>query len=275
MKFHFLEATDLNDAWFQALHRVMNEGRWYLITKGSNEGTHRAGIAIVQRIQYPGHKPLHPLMPEGSGLPAPTSQEDIEDYFALYIMSTEKAENEHYTYGEDLQWLHQWVIDHYKKYGHGTNHCYMSVGRPETVYFYDRDIGYEETIKIFNPDTGEIIKERHVGNEWNKNPENKPSSQCLRGIDTWIDEGKLHFWVYFRSWDLWGGYPVNLGGLQLLKKYMADEIGIGDGEMIVSCKDLHIYESTIEIALTRVGIKKNVKEWLGWLLEQKKAVVRG
>ena len=41
---------------------------------------------------------------------------------------------------------------------------------------------------------------------------------CLRHIDTRIQDGKLHFYPYFRSWDLWGGFPANLGGIQLMKE---------------------------------------------------------
>ncbi|MBU1159936.1 thymidylate synthase [Patescibacteria group bacterium] len=251
MKFHFLEATDLNDAWFQAVSLAMTKGRRYTITKGSNEGIDRLEIAVDINILYPGSRPLHPIMPEGSNVPPPTTEEDINEYLE-YLMTGEKKENEHYTYGEDLSWLHEWVINHYQKYGHGNNHGFMTVGRPETVYFYDRNIGYEETITVFNSLTGEIIRQKHISNEWNKNPGNKPSSQCLRGIDTWIDEDGFNVSVIFRSWDLWGGFPVNLGGIQLLKEYMASEIGVKDGIMHVSCPKLHIYEHTWLVALMRL-----------------------
>ncbi len=195
-------------------------------------------------------------MPEGSNIPPPTSEQDINDYLE-YLMTGERKENEHYTYGEDLYWLIGWAIDHYKKYGHGNNHCYMTVGRPETVFFYDRDVEYIEDIIVVEDN---VVRQRHINNLWNKNPENKPSSQCLRGIDTWIDEGKLHFWIYFRSWDLWGGFPVNLGGIQLMKEYMASEIGVRDGSMVVSCKDLHVYEHTWAVALMRIKKPESILE---------------
>jgi len=41
---------------------------------------------------------------------------------------------------------------------------------------------------------------------------------------------------------LWAGFPSNLAGIQLLKEYMASEIGVEDGEMVVMSKGLHIYE---------------------------------
>ncbi len=71
---------------------------------------------------------------------------------------------------------------------------------------------------------------------------------CLRAIDTRIRDGRLHFIIYFRSWDLWAGFPSNLAAIQLLKEYMAGEIGVGDGELIALSKGLHLYEYSWEQA---------------------------
>jgi len=71
---------------------------------------------------------------------------------------------------------------------------------------------------------------------------------CLRSIDTRIQDGKLHFIIYFRSWDLWGGFPANLAGLQQVKEYIAAQIGVEDGEMICSSKSLHLYNYVWELA---------------------------
>ncbi len=242
-----INARNLGDAWFLALDKIMSEGRKHYIDSGSYEGIHRIGMSTVINIENPADKPIFPLVPDG--IPAPTTQEDIDEYVG-YLINGEKQPNEHYTYGEDLSWLVEWVIGHYKKFGHGNNHGYMPVGHPETVLFYDRDVEYSADIKVV--DASGNTRTRHIDNAWNKNPDIKTSSQCLRGIDTWIEDGKLHFWVYFRSWDLWGGFPVNLGGIQLLKEYMAAEIGVEDGPMIVACKDLHVYEHTWVVALMRL-----------------------
>lgn len=256
----FIEATSISDAWFQALYKIMEHGRKYFITKGSYEGIHRIGMPITINIQHPGTRPLHPLMPEGSNVPPPTSEQDINDYLG-YLMTSERQPNEHYTYGEDLYWQIEWCINHYKEAGYGNNHCYMTVGRPETILFYDTDVDYYEEITVKPPNLNRGVSfHRKIGNRWNKDPKEKPSSQCLRGIDTWIDEGKLNFWVYFRSWDLWGGFPVNLGGIQLLKEYMASEIGVEDGIMVVSCKDLHVYEHTWAVALMRLRKDEKILE---------------
>ncbi len=250
-----IEATDLGDAWFQVIYNILTKGRQYEITKGSFEGIDRFGVPFLAKIKFPGSRPLAPIMPEGSSIPPPTNEDGIQQYM-LYLMGSERQPNEHYTYGEDLHWLIEWVISHYKKFGYGTNHGYMTVGRPETVHFYDRDINYYENITVSDRVTGKILRNRAISNDWNEDKEVETSSQCLRGIDTWIDEEKLHFWCYFRSWDVWGGFPVNLGGIQLVKEYMASEIGVEDGEMIVTCKDIHIYEHTLPVALQRINKEK-------------------
>ena len=71
---------------------------------------------------------------------------------------------------------------------------------------------------------------------------------CLRSIDTRIQDNKLHFFPYFRSWDLWNGLPANLGAIQLLKEYITSEIGIEDGEIIATSKGLHIYDYVFDLA---------------------------
>jgi len=257
VKTAYIEASSLEDAWFQALNEIMLHGRRYKIDSGSFEGTYRAGRRILIDIMAPGVRPLAPLMPEGSNIPPPTTDEAIQRY-SLYLLTGEKQPNEHYTYGEDLWWQIEWVIDHFRKEGFGNNHCYMTVGRPETALFYDLDVDYDEMIVVKDRVKGNVVWKRRISNKWNKNPQDKPSSQCLRGIDTWIEDEKLHFWAYFRSWDLWGGFPENLGGIQLVKEYMAERIGVADGIMTVSCKDLHVYEHGWPVALMR--LRKEMKD---------------
>ena len=76
----------------------------------------------------------------------------------------------------------------------------------------------------------------------------KPVTHAL---DTRIKENKLHFIIYFRSWDLWNGFPANLGAIQLLKEYMASCIGVDDGEIIAASKGLHLYDYVWELAKLR------------------------
>ena len=159
---------------------------------------------------------------------------------------------EHYTYGQDLSWQIEWIIDYYKKNGPGTKHCYMTVGRPESLWFYDDTVDYTEHIMVKNRKTGTPVVTRSIDNAFNQN--SAGTTQCLRGIDTAIKYGKLVFSIHFRSWNLWAGLPANLGCLQMVKEHMADQIGVEDGEMFIACLKLGLSEVCFDLARLRLYI---------------------
>jgi thymidylate synthase len=213
MELEFIEARDLPDAWFQCVYGILERGRTYTIDRGSYQGQKRVEFDyITVHIKYPGTKPLLPDIPPALGIPNPVAEGYLDQYLP-YLMTSAKKEGEEYTYGEYLEPQISEVIRMYREDGYGTNQAYMTVG--------DRD-----TIHLSDP-------------------------PCLRGIDTRIKEDRLHFVVYFRSWDLWNGFPANLGAIQLLKEYMADSIGVGDGEIIAASKGLHLYDYIWELAKLR------------------------
>ncbi|MFA5096504.1 MAG: thymidylate synthase [Candidatus Omnitrophota bacterium] len=235
----YIDAFDLDDAWFQCLCEILDHGHVYTITKGSYEGQKRLEFDYcVVRVKKPGHQ-IIPIIPEGMSIPAPTDMDYIQGYLS-YLMTGTKTETEDYTYGERLvsprvklkvdgKGLAQEmplevnqieeVIRLYKEKGSGTNQAVMEIGMPSDI-------------KLIDP-------------------------PCLRIIDTRIRYGKLHFMLYFRSWDLWGGFPSNLGGLQLVKQYMAEEIGVEDGEIIAASKGLHLYDYAWDLAKLRTN-KQNL-----------------
>jgi thymidylate synthase len=152
---------------------------------------------------------IRPLSPiVPPGVPAPATDENIEEYMS-YLITADKKPDEQYTYGEDLSHQIDEIIRRYKL-GFDTNQMCMSVGSSASIYLDD--------------------------------------PQCMRVVDTRIQDGMLHFILYFRSWDLWGGFPTNLGGLQLLKEYMAGEIGVKDGSIVAFSKGLHLYEHCWDLA---------------------------
>ena len=233
----FIDAFDLDDAWFQCLSKILDEGHVYTITQGSYKGQKRLEFDFVSvRVKNPGHQ-IIPIIPEGMSIPAPTDMDYIQGYLS-YLMTGAKTDTEDYTYGErlvepkarvkeqiegkemtkeiplDCNQIEE-VIKMYREKGHGTNQATMEIGMPSDL-------------KLDDP-------------------------PCLRIIDTRVRYGKLHFILYFRSWDLWGGFPSNLGGLQLVKHYMADEIGVGDGEIIAVSKGLHLYDYSWELAKLRTN----------------------
>jgi thymidylate synthase len=142
-------------------------------------------------------------------------------------MPDKQAPNERYTYGERLTNPKVFVdgrecacgvnpveegIDIYRKGNYGTNQAIMEIGMPSDITLED--------------------------------------PPCLRLIDTRVTDGKLHFVLYFRSWDLWAGFPSNLAAIQLLRKTVP-EIG-QDGTITAVSKGLHLYEYTFGFALQRL-----------------------
>ena len=203
-----LDARDLPEAWFLCLREVLTRGREYVIERGSYVGSRRRELDFI--VLQVRHPGRRPIIPDvPQGVPPPSSMEYVENYLQ-YLMTSFKADTEQYTYGEDLEPQIPEVIRIYREDGHNTNQGFMAVGS-------------RESLKL-------------------------PDPPCLRGIDTRVADGKLHFVVYFRSWDLWAGLPSNLAGIQLMKEYIASEVGVEDGEIIALSKGLHLYDYAWELA---------------------------
>jgi thymidylate synthase len=255
----------INDTWFNLLYSINELGRKNKIDSGSFEKeTYRLEFdfvsgTITHPIQYTDsgvRVPLAVNVPEGC--PAPTNEADIEDYFVNYIMDSNLATNEHYRYStwlvggnyklpkaniDDLSIDKnilitvpnqvQWCIDHFKQKGYGTNHCCISVGYPESNLAYD--VKYDSEM-------------------------DRGTSPCLRIVDLKIveDDGVNHLLLncYFRSWDLYSGLPVNLGGLALLMEYICNELGdVSPGSLSFCSKGLHIYGFQMEALKARLNLK--------------------
>ncbi len=187
----FIEARDLPDAWFQCIYRIFeNEGvHEYVIDRGSFEGNQAPRVRSRDGpYKISGNDTAHPRYPCRARDPAPTSMDYVEEYLQ-YLMTDKKAPNELYTYGERLTNPKviidgreyacgvnpvEEVIDIYKKGNFGTNQAIMEIGMPSDITIED--------------------------------------PPCLRLIDTRVTDGKLHFVLYFRSWDLWAGFPIESRG---------------------------------------------------------------
>ena len=259
MQPHTVNARDLPDLWFQAVHDILDHGRRFTIDRGSYAGQTRLEYDyFIGHVKHPGTQPLLPDIPPGCGIPNPVEEAYIyggqgyQRSYIEYLMTGHKEPGESYTYGErltrvpldgdKLAWWNgsqseiidrrepdgkivfedqgqlyinqiEWIIDTYKQHGYRNNQMVLQVAHPSDLSLVD--------------------------------------PPCLRSIDTRIQDNTLHFFVYFRSWDLWGGLPANLAGIQNLKEYMAGAIGVKDGEMIVESKGLHLYGYAEDLAKLR------------------------
>jgi Thymidylate synthase len=193
---------------------VLTDGYEYTIERGSYTGQKRKELDMI--TVHIKNPGNRPLIPDvPPGVPAPSTLEYIDNYLP-YLMTAHRAEGEQYTYGQYLEAQIAKVIKMYRDTGFNTNQAFMTVGNPETLDLED--------------------------------------PPCLRSIDTRVRYGKLHFVIYFRSWDLWAGFPSNLAAIQMLKEYMAAEIGVEDGEIIAMSKGMHIYDYAWDIAKTAAGM---------------------
>jgi thymidylate synthase len=239
MKCEFVKAHNLDRIHFELVRRVFQSGNTYIIKRGSWEGHKRLEFDhITLQVTNPETRPLSPQMP--SGVSPVTSDDDIINYAAKYLMSGEVEENEIYTYGQYIEPQIEPIIKMLKEGGYETNQATMSVGDKNSVH------------------------EEHPA--------------CLRLIDCRVKDERLHFIAYFRSWDLWAGLPENLGGLQILKEYMCEKIGVGPGETIAMSKGLHLYDYQWPQALARLGgnmpedssiIKEEAELGEGWMEKSK------
>ncbi len=213
MNLMHIPARDIPDAWFQCLYQILEKGNKYKIDRGSYKGQERLEFDyITVHIKHPNSRPLIPDIPPGCDVPPPVAEEYLDDYLP-YLITSEKKEGEDYTYGQYLEPQIADVIKMFKLEGEGTNQAYMAIG--------DKD-----SIRLVDP-------------------------PCLRGIDCRLRDNKLNFMLYFRSWDLWNGFPANLAAIQLMKEYMADMLGAEDGEIIAASKGLHLYDYAWKLAEIR------------------------
>jgi len=223
MKIVYLESFDIPSSWYSLLKEVWNKGVEYCIERGSFEGRKRKELDYVTvRIINPSNRPLCPTdIP--SDVPSPSNEETIRYYFQQ-LVSPHKFTDEDYSYGERLAGGYHLVPYDLIE---GKRVSSRALNQLEKVI---------EMLKN-TPNTNQACME--VGSPYDLMLEHPP---CLRVIDCRIRYNKLHFFLYFRSWDLYSGYPSNMGAIQLLKEYMSEKIGVEDGELIASSKGLHLYD---------------------------------
>ncbi len=227
----FLKTKTISDAWFQLIYNIFDHSYTQNIQRGSFEKEQ-------YRLQYPGiavyiehpAEDMVPIIPPALGIPSPTTMEYIEDYFANYLMDPELSENETYRYSSRIHnpmpgggTQLQRAIDMLRETPL-TNQAVVEIGTPQD---YDACYGKDEKL---DPPCLRLLDFKAV-----------PHENALR----------LTVTVYFRSWDLWAGFPSNLGGLELLKQYVAGETGLINGPMYAYSAGAHIYGYQEELAKIR------------------------
>ncbi len=226
-----LHAKTISDAWFQLIYNIFDRSYTQKIQKGSFEKEQ-------YRLQYPSiavfiehpSEDMVPVIPPALGIPSPTTMEYIEDYFAAYLMDPQLSENETYKYASRIQ--------------HPMPKGGTQLDRVIEM-LKNTPLTNQAIVEIGSPDDHDVC----IGNDGKLDP------PCLRLLDFKAvpqgDELVLSISCYFRSWDLWAGFPTNLGGLELLKRYVADEAGLKSGPLYAYSAGAHIYGYQEDIARIR------------------------
>jgi len=248
-------ASSIPDAWFQGIYNVLEKGFKYEIEQGSFVGQTRlefdwfSCLITNPYAETPegSYDAMLPVMPEGSTIIPPVDNGYVEQYMP-YLMTGEMDEKEQYTYGSKINehpYVKASISKEFNERGFKNVETFESVIIDQVSHFIEL---LKET-----PGTNQAILQ--VGE-----PADclLPDPPCLRHIDMRVrkdENGKAHliFYPYFRSWDLWGGFPANLAGIAVLQKQMADDIGVQSGPIMASSKGLHIYGYVEELAKIRKG----------------------
>ena len=236
-----IEATTIGDAWFQCISKVLDIGNKYIIEQGSFVGQTRLEFDYCTiQISHPYQEPydlMLPDIPDHYNIPSPVEKGYIEQYLP-YLMTGHKEPDEDYTYGERINAVH--LMKQVKE------------ANTLDLIFVDHIVlnQVDHFIELLTntPNTNQAILQVAQPQDCLLN-----DPPCLRHIDMRVQNNKLIFYPYFRSWDLWGGFPANLAGIAVLQKYMADSIGIESGAMIASSKGLHLYGYVENLAKLRTN----------------------
>lgn len=211
-----ITASTIPDAWFQCVNSVLDRGERYLIEDGSFVGETRIEFDwITVYIKHPYSEPwdtMLPQIPSNLGIPNPVEDGYIERYLP-YLMEDDIKDNEIYTYGSRIKQQIGYFIHRMRTKGFNSNQYILQVAKPSDAWLSD--------------------------------------PPCLRHLDLRVKNKTLIFYPYFRSWDLWGGFPANLAAIAVLQKFMSDELEIESGPIIASSKGLHLYGYIEEAAKIR------------------------
>ncbi len=210
-----IRARDINNAWRDVMWCCVRKGYKYEVKKGSYEGQQRKQLSeVMVIIEEPWTRPLAVSVPEHLGFCAPTSKEKIESYAFEYLITDTKEDKEDYTYGQYISQQLERLIYLLNVSEGKTNQATMNIGDASSISLHDPPCLRVVSFKVL--------------------PENPPQLQMS---------------VFFRSWDLFAGFPENIAGLQLLKEYILMHLTfeITDGPIVAYSDGLHIYSQYYDL----------------------------
>jgi thymidylate synthase len=249
----FITVNDLPQAWYEVTKACLLKGHDRPVLLGARKEQSRKELAcLVLRVKRPWETPLIPDHAPDK-VPLPTDMNYVYKYLN-YIATPHKEDSEDYTYGERTYEMisedkHKCDVQESKNI-HGS-------GVPQ----------FEKMVEFLKraPETNRGIV--MVGKAQDLLLEHPP---CLRLMHFKVYDGRLHLYLYFRSWDTYAGLPCNLAGYQLFKQSLLNTLNdhyiehglkpIRDGEIIASSMGAHIYSGCFAFVSVLTGEFKTVPE---------------
>ncbi len=202
-----IQAKTIAEAWWLNLRYLCCNAYHVDIQRGSYEKveTRHQLEWLNGVVEFP-LQDMVPAVPQG--MPQPTTREYIESYFYEKIINDKLASNEDYNYGQRIMSQLPDIIEMLRETPF-TNQAVIEVGLPE-----DRNL---------------------------------TDPPCLRTLTFKVIPGnplRLNLGVYFRSWELYAGFPTNLGSMAMLQQFVAgflQDKDVQSGRIYYSSDGAHIY----------------------------------
>lgn len=229
----YIKAKTLPDAWFQAVYNLIDydeednlkNGHLYQIDQGSYEESWRLEYPFIAiEIEFPLAKPLLPDFPLHTGLPSMADMGYVYSYFVEYFMSAVMGPNTVYTYGSRIN---------RPLYRNSRNHTLTQL-----------DLLVERVIE--HPKSNQLVLQ--IAEPEDLLLDDPP---CLRSIALKVIDRSINLHVYFRSNDLWSGFPLNLACMSLFLKYLLTMTPYSAGKIYYFSSGLHLYRHNFEHAAIR------------------------
>ncbi len=218
----------IGEAWVEVLKTLLrfgvkSEAIHHYFDRKVNEYKEILNLAVVIENENPSDPKIYDFFP--------FDRQDLDNYIREFL-KPERGE-EPYTYGERLF--------NYE----GLNQVERMVGK----------------LKKFPFDKGAlaVLWQPKVDNFPVRRPWRTP---CLTLIQGQCFGEKFYLTAYFRSNDMFGGWPFNAFALRFLQKQIAKRVGVGLGSLVTISNMAHLYEHDFAAA-ARI-VKENDKLHCEW-----------
>lgn len=213
MNKYHIVGRDISEVWFKLLQYAVKEGKLKKTRMGATAGEDVKELGFV--IVTIEYPWTLPLIPVvPEGFPPPVREEDMAALAASTMYHYELKKGIKY-YGCYLESQLDYAVKMYKEFGWDINQmCFLTA---------DSD-------NLF------------IDDPW-----------VLKLIDTKIENGSLDLIAYIRGLDLWQGFVMFSGALQMLKEHLARKIGCKDGQLHIVGKSFNLPEHQWSLAEKLAG----------------------